>query len=506
MQEPKFALQMTDITKRLPGVLANDRISLDCKKGEVLGLLGENGAGKTTLMNVLYGMHQPDSGKILINEKEVEITSPSKAIELGIGMVHQHFKLVETLTVLENIVLGIPSNKVFLDLEPIRRRLLELCQEYELYVDPDAEVWKLPVGQQQWVEILKALYRNAHVLVLDEPTAVLTPSESDQLCRAIRRLTSEGRSIIFISHKLREVVEITDRVTIIRDGKLVGTIPTPEATQAKLAHMMVGRPVSIDRRPRQALQQKKPVLVMKDVNALDERGIQALKNFNLTVHAGEIVGVAGVDGNGQKELAECISGLKKPVSGTISVNDTLITDVVADPKFIGFIPEDRQKTGLVMDFSVAENLIIKEYDKEPYAEKRLLNLQNIKKHAQDMIKKYGIKTPTDTVKVSTLSGGNQQKVIIARELVSEPILDIACHPTRGLDMGAVSGVHDVLMKERERGAAVLFVSAELQEILALSDRIIVLFRGEIMGEVDGDTADAFTIGQLMLGQALEEKT
>ena len=386
MQEPKFALQMTDITKRFPGVLANDRISLDCKKGEVLGLLGENGAGKTTLMNVLYGMHQPDSGKILINEKEVEITSPSKAIELGIGMVHQHFKLVETLTVLENIVLGIPSNKVFLDLEPIRRRLLELCQEYELYVDPDAEVWKLPVGQQQWVEILKALYRNAQVLVLDEPTAVLTPSESDQLCRAIRRLTSEGRSIIFISHKLREVVEITDRVTIIRDGKLVGTIPTPEATQAKLAHMMVGRPVSIDRRPRQALQQKKPVLVMKDVNALDERGIQALKNFNLTVHAGEIVGVAGVDGNGQKELAECISGLKKPVSGTISVNDTLITDVVADPKFIGFIPEDRQKTGLVMDFSVAENLIIKEYDKEPYAEKRLLNLQNIKKHAQDMIK------------------------------------------------------------------------------------------------------------------------
>lgn len=506
MQEPKFALQMTDITKRFPGVLANDRISLDCKKGEVLGLLGENGAGKTTLMNVLYGMHQPDSGKILINEKEVEITSPSKAIELGIGMVHQHFKLVETLTVLENIVLGIPSNKVFLDLEPIRRRLLELCQEYELYVDPDAEVWKLPVGQQQWVEILKALYRNAQVLVLDEPTAVLTPSESDQLCRAIRRLTSEGRSIIFISHKLREVVEITDRVTIIRDGKLVGTIPTPEATQAKLAHMMVGRPVSIDRRPRQALQQKKPVLVMKDVNALDERGIQALKNFNLTVHAGEIVGVAGVDGNGQKELAECISGLKKPVSGTISVNDTLIKDVVADPKFIGFIPEDRQKTGLVMDFSVAENLIIKEYDKEPYAEKRLLNLQNIKKHAQDMIKKYGIKTPTDTVKVSTLSGGNQQKVIIARELDSEPILDIACHPTRGLDMGAVSGVHDVLMKERERGAAVLFVSAELQEILALSDRIIVLFRGEIMGEVDGDTADAFTIGQLMLGQALEEKT
>ena len=505
MEENVFALQMQNITKRFPGVLANDKINLDCKKGEVVGLLGENGAGKTTLMNVLYGLYQPDEGRILINGKEVDITSPSKAIEYGIGMVHQHFKLVDTLTVLENIVLGIPTGKQVLELGPVRERLLQLCNEYELFVDPDAEVWRLPVGQQQWVEILKALYRNAQVLVLDEPTAVLTPAESDQLCRAIRKLTAEGRSVIFISHKLREVIEITDRVTVIRDGKYIGTINTADATQQKLAQMMVGRPISIERRERPVIEKKEPILVMKDVNASDDRGVQALKNFNLTVHAGEIVGVAGVDGNGQRELAECIYGLRKTSSGSITVKGKEITGVQSDPRFIGFIPEDRQKTGLVLDYSVGENLVIKEYDKAPYAKNSVLSLPTIKGHAEEMIKKYNIKTPTDSVKVKTLSGGNQQKVIVARELDTEPVLDIAAHPTRGLDLGAVVNVHDVLMKERNRGAAVLFISAELQEVLALSDRIIVLFRGEIMGEVDGNTADAFTIGQLMLGQAVEDE-
>ena len=503
MVQNEFALQMQDITKRFPGVLANDRISLDCRKGEVLGLLGENGAGKTTLMNILYGLHQPDNGKILVDGQHVQITSPSKAIQYGIGMVHQHFKLVDTLTALENIVLGIPSKKALLDLAPARERLLKLCEEYQLFVDPDTEIWRLPVGQQQWVEILKALYRNAKVLVLDEPTAVLTPAESDQLCRAIRLLTEQGRSVVFISHKLREVMEITDRVTIIRDGKYIGTIATQDATQLKLAQMMVGRPVSIVRKPRPAMEEKKPILVMKDVNANDDRGIQALRNFNLTVHAGEIVGVAGVDGNGQRELAECISGLRKLSSGSISVQDKQITEIVADPSFIGFIPEDRQKTGLVMDFSVAENLIIKDYDKDPYAQKHILKYPIIKKHAQAMIEKYNIKSPSGDVKVRNLSGGNQQKVIIARELDAEPVLDIASQPTRGLDMGAVSNVHDILLNERNRGAAVLFISAELQEVMALSDRIIVLFRGEIIGIVDGETADASTIGQMMLGQTPE---
>ena len=501
MSNEVFALKMQDITKRFPGTLANDHISIECEHGKVLGLLGENGAGKTTLMNILYGLFRPDEGKIFIDGEEVEIQSPSDAIAHGIGMVHQHFKLVDTLTVIENVILGMPSNKPVLDLAPAKEKLRKLCEEYELYVDPDAEVWKLPVGQQQWVEILKALYRDCKVLVLDEPTAVLTPSESDNLCRAIGKITNQGKSVVFISHKLREVMEITDNVTVIRDGRVIGTIATKDATQLKLAEMMVGRPVEIERKPRAAVPaDSEPVLVMKDVNVYDDRGVHALKDFNLTVHAGEIVGIAGVDGNGQRELAECISGLRKPASGTITIKGKQVTDVVSDLAYLGFIPEDRHKTGLVLDFTVEENLIIKEYMKDPYAKRGILQYREIGRHADEMIRKYNIKTSSKDVKVKTLSGGNQQKVVIARELNPEPILDIASQPTRGLDLGAVAGVHDVLMKERERGAAVLFISAELQEVMALSDRIIVLFSGESMGDLDGETADQATIGQMMLGK------
>ncbi len=499
MDENNFALQMQDITVEFPGVLANDHVNIDCKKGEVLGLLGENGAGKTTLMNVLYGLYPPTEGRILLDGKEVHIGSPLEAIQQGIGMVHQHFKLVDTLSVIENVILGIPTKKQRLDLEPAKKRLLQLCEEYELFVDPDETVWRLPVGKQQWVEILKALYRDCKVLVLDEPTAVLTPAESDQLCRAIRRITADGRSVIFISHKLREVIQITDRITVIRDGKYIGTLATKDATQIKLAQMMVGRPVTIERKSRPVIEDLKPVLVMKNVNANDDRGIQALKNLNLTVHAGEIVGVAGVDGNGQRELAECIAGLRKPTSGTITINDKRVTGVIADPTFVGFIPEDRQKTGLVMDFSIADNLIMKDYQNAPYAQNNVLQYTAIKKHARDMIRKYHVKTPSEDVRVRNLSGGNQQKVVIAREIDPEPVLDIASHPTRGLDLGAVANVHDTLLKERNRGAAVLFISAELQEVMALSDRIIVLFGGEIMGELNGEDADQEVIGQLMLG-------
>ena len=498
-------LKMENITKRFPDCIANDRITITCEKGKVLGLLGENGAGKTTLMNILYGLYQPDDGKIFIDEKEVSINSPAQAIEHGIGMVHQHFKLVDTLSVIENVILGMPTNKFVLDLEAAKEKLRALCEEYELFVDPDTEVWRLPVGKQQWVEILKALYRNCKVLVLDEPTAVLTPAESDQLCTAIRRITRQGRSVVFISHKLREVMEITDSITVIRDGKLIGTIDTKEATQLVLAEMMVGRPVSIERRARPNIQNNEPILVMNGVNVTDERGVHMLKNFNLTVHAGEIVGVAGVDGNGQRELAECISGLRKPTSGTITIKGKKVSGVVSDPSFLGFIPEDRQKTGLVLDFTVAENLIIKDYGNTPYVKNGVLRYPTITRHANNMIEKYNIKTPSGNVKVKTLSGGNQQKVVIARELHAEPVLDIASHPTRGLDLGAVANVHDVLLEERNRGAAVLFISAELQEIMALSDRIIVLFSGEITGELDGETADQSTIGQLMLGKYAEAK-
>ena len=504
MVDDEVILRMEEITKRFPGVLANDRINLDCRKGEVLGLLGENGAGKTTLMSILYGLYQPNSGRILINGEEAKIENPSKAIQLGIGMVHQHFKLVDALTALENVILGMPlEHPPVLDLDNARARLLNLCEEYDLYVDPSTEVWRLPVGKQQWLEILKALYRDAKLLVLDEPSSVLTPAEGEQLFRAIRKLTQEGRSVIFISHKLGEVVEITDRITVIRDGRVVGTVPTRDATTRELGRLMVGRPVSIDRKPRPALTKKEPILVMENVNANDDRGIQALKNFNLTIHAGEIVGVAGVDGNGQRELAECIVGLRKTTSGSIKIKDQIVDRIMDDPSFVGFIPEDRQKTGLFLDFNVAENFIIKDYARPPFVKKGILNFITIKEHAKKLIKKYDVRTPSENVQVRHLSGGNQQKVIIGRELDAGPVLDIASQATRGLDLGAVESVHNTLLKERERGAAVLFISTELQEVMSLSDRIIVLFRGELIGEVDGNKADVTSIGQMMLGQTPE---
>ena len=495
---------MQDITKTFPGVLANDHVTIECNKGEVLGLLGENGAGKTTLMNILYGLYPPDEGQVFIDGKEVSIHSPSEAIENGIGMVHQHFKLVDTLTVIENVILGMPTNKAVLDLAPAREKFKKLCDEYELFVDPDTEVWKLPVGQQQWVEILKALYRDCKVLVLDEPTAVLTPSESDQLARAIRRITDQGRSVVFISHKLREVMEVTDKVTVIRDGAVVGTIATKDASQIKLAEMMVGRPITIERRERPAMPDGEVILDVQGVNATVDRGVHALKDFSLQVRAGEIVGVAGVDGNGQRELAECISGLRKPTSGTITIKGKPVTGVISDPSFMGFIPEDRHKTGLVLDFSVAENLVIKEYMDAPYTKNGILQYKEIKRHADEMISKYNVKTPNCDVKAKTLSGGNQQKVVIAREMDPEPVFDMAAHPTRGLDLGAVTNVHDILLNERNRGAAVLFISAELQEIMAVADRIIVLYSGQIMGDLDGETADQNVIGQMMLGQKAED--
>ena len=410
MDNSNYALQMQDITVEFPGVLANNHVSIDCKKGEVLGLLGENGAGKTTLMNVLYGLYEPTTGKVFLDGKEVHITSPLEAIKNGIGMVHQHFKLVDTLSVIENVILGIKDDKQRLDLESAKKRLLELCEEYELYVDPDEVVWRLPVGKQQWVEILKALYRDCKLLILDEPTAVLTPSESDQLCKAIHKITESGRAVIFISHKLREVIEITDRVTVLRDGNYIGTVDTKDATQVTLAEMMVGRPVTIERKARPVFEKKEPILVMKDVNANDDRGIQALKNFNLTVHSGEIVGVAGVDGNGQRELAECIVGLRKPTSGTVTIKDKLVTKVIADPSFVGFIPEDRQKTGLVMDFSIADNMIIKDYTNEPFAKNGVLNYKNIKSSARELIKKYNVKTPNEDVRVRNLRPRGQGDV------------------------------------------------------------------------------------------------
>ena len=499
----EVVLRMEGITKCFPGVLANDQISLDCRRGEVLGLLGENGAGKTTLMNILYGLHQQDSGQILIDGEPVDITSPANAIEHGIGMVHQHFKLVEALNALENVILGMPQDTLALDLAPARDRLMNLCDEYSLHVDPSTQVWRMPVGKQQWLEILKVLYRDAKLIVLDEPTSVLTPAEGEQLFKAIRKWTQEGRAVIFISHKLGEVLEITDRITVIRDGHVVDTIPTRDATQVKLAKMMVGRLIKMGRKVRPTQEKKVPVLVMENVNADSDRGLPALKNFSLTVNAGEIVGVAGVDGNGQRELAECIVGLRKRTGGMIRIKDHVVEKVIDDPSFVGYIPEDRQKTGLCLELDVAENLIMKDYADPPYLKRGILQYDIIKEHARKMIREYDIRTPSENVLVRNLSGGNQQKVVVSRELNSKPVLVISSQATRGLDLGAVESVHDVLLNERNRGAAVLFISTELQEVMTLSDRIIVLFRGEVMGDVEGEGADVSTIGQMMLGKKLE---
>jgi len=495
-----LALRMVGITKHFPGVLANDNINLELRAGEVHGLLGENGAGKTTLMNVLYGLHQPDRGEIYINGQKVEIASPKDANDRGIGMVHQHFMLVENLTALENIVLGMPPERPpLLDLEPSRLRFKKLVEEFDLGLDPDTPVWQLPVGDQQWLEILKTLFREAQILILDEPTAVLAPSQAMQFFKTVRRLAEGGHAIIFISHKLDEMKEIADRVTVLRDGHVVGTLDAATAQPSQLAEMMVGRPVFLDRRERPSINSKDEVLVIDQLDCLNDRGTPALRNLSLTLNAGEIVGVAGVDGNGQRELAECISGLRQSTSGTIHIQDQQVSEIIQDPKLLGFIPEDRRKTGLVLGFTVAENMILKTFGKSPYTKYGIIQWGPIKEHANVLIENYDIRTPHSMVTTQHLSGGNQQRVVIARELSGEPALLVASQPTRGLDIGSVEAVHKALLRERNRGAAVLFISTELPEVMALSDRIIVMYKGEIMGELDAESADVNLIGELMLG-------
>jgi len=496
----EIALRMVGITKRFPGILANDNITFEVRAGEVHSLLGENGAGKTTLMNILYGLHQPNSGRIYINGREVGITSPRVAVDLGVGMVHQHFMLADNLSALENVMLGIPPKRPpLLDLDSARARFENLAKEYQLVVDPSTPVWQLPVGTRQWLEILKQLFRNASLLILDEPTSVLAPSQVGQLFKTMRRLVDEGRAVVFISHKLEEVLEVTDRITVLRDGHVVGTVETREATPSKLARMMVGRPISLDRKPRPPHEAKKEVLVVKGLCCDNDRGVPALRNLSLTVHAGEIVGVAGVDGNGQRELAECIVGLRRPMEGIIRINEELITGVTRDPSLLGYIPEDRRKTGLVADFTVEENLIIKTFDNPPFARRGILQWGEIGDRANTLIQDYDIRTPHPAIPLRHLSGGNQQRVVVARELNAEPALLVASQPTRGLDVASVEAVHTMLLQERDRGAAVLFISTELPEVLAVSDRILVFFRGEIMGELNAETADVNLIGEMMLG-------
>jgi general nucleoside transport system ATP-binding protein len=502
MSEAPVVLEVHGLTKRFPGVLANDHIDLKLHKGQVLGLLGENGAGKSTLMNLIYGLYKPDEGEILVNGRPVSIKDPNDAIRLGIGMVHQHFQLVPVLTVTENIMLGNESVVgPFLNQRAAQRRILEIAQQYGLNVDPDALVQDLPVGVQQRVEIIKALYRKADILILDEPTAVLTPQETQGLFEIMRTLLARGVSIIFISHKLKEVLEICDTITVLRLGRVVGHADPHTATEESLASMMVGREVILQVE-KDLAHPGEPILTVRDLCVNDDRKLRAVDSLALEVQAGEILGIAGVQGNGQTELVEAITGLRSVVSGQILIRGH---DVTGKPpraiteSGVAHVPEDRQKNGLVLAFPVKDNIVLQTYYRGPYAVGILANDRAIQATAEMLVKKFDVRTPNIFVNIEALSGGNQQKVIVAREFSRESRLLIAAQPTRGLDVGSIEFIHKQIIAMRDEGTAVLLVSTELDEILSLSDRVAVMYAGKIIDVLPIDEADRETVGLLMAG-------
>lgn len=506
---PSPIIELRNITKRFPGVLANDRVSLQLFPGEILGLLGENGAGKSTLMKILYGLYQPDEGEIVVRGQSVDFRSAQDAIAHGLGMVHQHFMLVPTFTVAENLVLGQPSSRgpLLEDQRTVARRIRNLSERYGLHVDPHAEVWHLSVGQEQRVEILKALYRGAEILILDEPTAVLTPQEVDELLAILRGLADDGRSIIFISHKLREVLALCDRIAVLRDGQLVGTVQTDETNPQELSRLMVGRDVLL-RVHKPPARPGEVRLQLHGVHAEDDRGLPALRGVDLNVRAGEIVGVAGVEGNGQRELEEVIGGLRTATAGRVDLCSQTVTNATPRQIFeagLGHVPADRYKTALLGDFSVAENLVLVTVDRPPFTRRGFLNSKVIGDNARRLIERFGIRTPSPETEVATLSGGNAQKVVVARELSHGPQVLLVAQPTRGVDIGAIEYIHAELIRQRDAGMAILLISTELDEILNLSDRIVVLYEGEIMGEVDAARADAETVGLMMAGSRQAEQ-
>jgi simple sugar transport system ATP-binding protein len=498
-------LELRGITKRFPGVIANDSIDLTLNKGEIHALLGENGAGKTTLMNILYGLYEPDQGSILINGKEVEIHGPRDAIAQGIGMVHQHFMLIPVMTVAENVMLGNESTRLgyFLDQTAVSKKIREISDQFGLEVDPDAYVSDLPVGIQQRVEIIKVLYRQADILIFDEPTAVLTPQEVENFFKILRSLIRSGKSIIFITHKLKEVMQVANRITVLRNGRVTGSVTAQRVNEQKLAEMMVGREVILTVQKKPATP-KGTVLHVRDLAVHDERGHPAVNGIGFDVCAGEVLGIAGVQGNGQTELVYALTAMLPISGGSIQllgkeVHHARPRDIIE--KGVAHIPEDRQKHGLVLSFPVYENLILCTYYLNPFA--RGLNLQQniIIGHSEELVKQYDVRTPSVHVNVSTLSGGNQQKVIVAREF-SRPIkLLIASQPTRGLDVGSIEYIHRRIIEKRDEGTAVLLVSSELDEIMALSDRIAVMYRGKIMDIVSAASATREQLGLLMLGMS-----
>ncbi|WP_127080798.1 ABC transporter ATP-binding protein [Dulcicalothrix desertica] len=469
-------LRLENITKQFGAFIANDNVNLCVESGSIHAILGENGAGKSTLMNIISGLYQPDAGQIYLQEQLITINSSADAIKLGIGMIYQHFMLVPQLTVTENIILGTGKN-INLNLRQKQAEIKALSQAYNLEIDPTAKVEDLPVGMQQRVEILKVLYRQAKLLILDEPTAVLTPLEVKSLITILRQLAANGHTIIFISHKLEEVINLCDTVTVLRRGKVVATTTTQQTTSQQLAELMVGRQVSLhlNKKP---IASGKIILSVKDLQVKDNRGVTVVKNISFELHAGEILGIAGVDGNGQRELAEALArtGVK-----------------------IGYIPEDRQKTGLILQFNIAQNLILKAFKNPPFSRRGLLQQEVIKSNAASAMEEFDIRAPDVNVKVSQLSGGNQQKIILARELAGEPCLIIAMQPTRGLDIGAIEAVQQRLLAQRERGTAILYISTELEEVMAMSDRIAVMYKGEFVDILDAANATVEQIGLLMGG-------
>ncbi|MBH8554971.1 ABC transporter ATP-binding protein [Nostocaceae cyanobacterium CENA357] len=481
-------LRLENITKCFGSFIANDNISFSVETGKIHAILGENGAGKTTLMNIINGLYQPNSGQMYLEEKPVKINSPHQAIKLGIGMIYQHFMLVPQLTVTENIILG-SDNQWHLNLHQKQQEIAALSQTYGLEIDPTAKVEDLPVGTQQRVEILKVLYRQAKLLILDEPTAVLTPPEVKSLIAVLRQLAADGNTIIFISHKLEEVINLCDTVTILRRGKVVANTTTQAATHQKLAELMVGREVDLQIQKAPTLRGK-IILSVQGLEVVDDRGMTAVNNVSFELQAGEILGIAGVDGNGQRELADAIALLRTSKQGKIEFADST-------HQIIGYIPEDRQKMGLILQFNIAQNLILKAFKSLPFCRRFLLQKAAIANHAQVAMQEFDIRATGEDVKVSQLSGGNQQKVVLARELAGEPNLIVAMQPTRGLDVGATAAVHSRLLAERDRGAAILYISTELEEIMAMSDRIAVMYKGEFVAILDAQTATVEEIGLLM---------
>ncbi|NFO03621.1 ABC transporter ATP-binding protein [Clostridium botulinum] len=499
----EYVVEMLNIRKEFPGIVANDNITVRLKKGEIHALLGENGAGKSTLMSVLFGMYQPERGVIKVRGKEVKISNPNVANDLGIGMVHQHFKLVHNFTVTENIILGCePKKGLTVDIKSAAKKIKELSEKYSLNVDPYAKTEDITVGMQQRVEILKMLYRNAEVLILDEPTAVLTPQEIDELMKIMKNLIKEGKSIIIITHKLKEIKAVADNCTVIRRGKYIGTVNVQETSQAKMAEMMVGRPVSFnvekeDKEPGEV------ILKVDNLSVMNNKKVLGLKNFSIEVKAGEILGVAGVEGNGQSELIEAITGMRSVQSGKVYFEGKDITDMSIRKRIdsgIAHIPEDRQKRGLVLDYTIEDNIVLEIYGREPFSKHGLLNREAIHNYAEKIIEEFDVRSGEGGASFArTMSGGNQQKAIIGREIELDPDLLIAVQPTRGLDVGSIEYIHKRLVEQRDAGKAVLLISLELSEVLNLSDRIAIINSGELIGTVNASETNENEVGLMMAG-------